>query len=327
MPITRREGGKMAKPHMPWREKNQMKITVPKGVENQGVYRNLMNQMNKLARHNRQGSFKTRDRYYQAAERFVRHVADKFRVQKLENISGKHVKDYLERMQKEGKSASTIKTDLAGIRFYHDKLDRPRYQLPTNEELKEQGMALEQRKFGGVDRTWSKNEFDGLVGKARQLGRSNIARILELGREQGLRIHETIRLDRATAEAAIRTGELIIKGKGGLIRTIPLREKSREILIESIQGIDRGEKIFVPSGEKAHEVIRSTQDFIYNHRDKYAEMNRESEITYHGLRHSYAREEYEMRIAEGKSEEEARQEVAELLGHGRDSVTRIYLSK
>jgi integrase len=317
----------MGKAHMPWREKNQAKIIVPKGVENKGIYRNLMNQVNKLARHNRQGSFKTRDRYYQAVERFVRHVADKFRVQKLENISGKHVKDYLEKMQKEGKSASTIKTDLAGIRFWHDKLDKPRYDLPTNDELKAQGVKLERRKFGGVDRTWSKNEFDGLVGKARELGRHNIARILELGRHQGLRIHETIRLDRSTAEIAIRTGELIVKGKGGLVRTVPVSDRGREILTEAIQEINRGEKIFVAPTEKAHEVIKSTQDFIYNHRDKYAEMERESEITYHGARHTFAREEYEKRIAEGKSEEEARQEVAELLGHGRDSVTRIYINK
>ena len=42
----------------------------------------------------------------------------------------------------QGKSASTIKTDLSAIRFFHDKMSHPRYTLPGNEEL---GVALERR--------------------------------------------------------------------------------------------------------------------------------------------------------------------------------------
>jgi integrase/recombinase XerD len=49
--------------------------------------------------------------------------------------------------------------------------------------------------------------------------------------------------------------------------------------------------------------------------------------TFHGLRHAYAREQYHERIDKGMSAREARQEVAELLGHGRDDVTRVYLGK
>ena len=106
-----------------------------KSIQNLGLYLTLVGQLDKLARHNRQGSFRTKERYYEAFKRFCAFLADEFHLQKLENISGKHLVRYVLWMQESGKSASTIKTDLAAIRFFHDKMSRPKYRLPTNEEL------------------------------------------------------------------------------------------------------------------------------------------------------------------------------------------------
>ena len=78
-----------------------------------------------------------------------------YHLQKLENISGRHLTAYVLQMQEDGKSPSTIKTDLAAIRFFHDKMSRPKYRLPSNDEL---AVELERRCFGGVDRTVPINE-------------------------------------------------------------------------------------------------------------------------------------------------------------------------
>ena len=121
-----------------------------------GIYHTLVTQLDKLARHNRQGSFRTKDRYYEAVKRFCAYLAIHYHLQKLENISGKHLVSYVLYLQEQGKSASTIKTDLSAIRFFHDKMSRPRYTLPSNEEL---GVALERRRFGQQDRTWTNSEF------------------------------------------------------------------------------------------------------------------------------------------------------------------------
>jgi integrase/recombinase XerD len=318
----------MAKGHMAWRERDQNKIHIPDGVRNGGAYKNLMNQLNKMARHNRQGSFETKDRYYEAVDRFVRHLADQFNLQKFNNVSGKHLSSYVEYMQEQGLAASTIKTDLSAIRFFHDKCEKVRHLLPDNKTLKEEyKVDLERRAFGGVDRTWSDKEFKGIINHAKTLDRRDIADMIELARYQGLRVHETVRLDRAGTELALRSGLLIVKGKGGLLRSIPVRKEARSILERVKDRVGRGEKLFVPKGKGAHEIIHSVQSFIENHRDKFAEEDRESNLTYHGLRHSYAREEYDKRIAIGMDEKRARLEVAKLLGHGRDSVTRIYLGK
>ncbi len=87
-----------------------------------GIYHTLVTQLDKLARHNRQGSFRTKDRYYEADKRFCAYLAVHYHLQKLENISGKHLVSYVLYLQEQGKSASTIKTDLSAIRFFHDKM-------------------------------------------------------------------------------------------------------------------------------------------------------------------------------------------------------------
>ena len=91
-----------------------------------GIYHTLVTQLDKLARHNRQGSFRTKDRYYKAVKRFCAYLATYYQLQKLENISGKHLASYVLYLQAQGKSASTIKTDLSAIRFFHDKMSQPR---------------------------------------------------------------------------------------------------------------------------------------------------------------------------------------------------------
>lgn len=121
-------------------------------IQSKGIFLSLVAQLDKLARHNRQGSFRTKARYYEACKRFCAYLAAEYHLQKLENISGKHLVSYVLYLQDTGKSASTVKTDLAAIRFFHDKMSHPKYTLPTNSEL---GVGLERRRFGQLDRTWS----------------------------------------------------------------------------------------------------------------------------------------------------------------------------
>ena len=84
-------------------------------MKNQNLYFTLEAQLNKLARHNRQGSYRTKERYYMAMKRFCHFLAENYHLQKLSNISGKHLVAYVLWMQEKGLSASTIKTDLAAI--------------------------------------------------------------------------------------------------------------------------------------------------------------------------------------------------------------------
>ncbi len=103
-----------------------------------GIYHTLVTQLDKLARHNRQGSFRTKDRYYEAVKRFCSYLAVHYHLQKLENISGKHLVSYVLYLQAQGKSASTIKTDLSATvtpsatpSHRTDALPSMGYDIPT----------------------------------------------------------------------------------------------------------------------------------------------------------------------------------------------------
>lgn len=184
-----------------------------------GIYKALIVQLDKTARYNRQGSFRTKERYYEAMKRFCRFLSDHYRLQKLANISGKHLTTYVLYMQERDKSASTIKTDLAAIRFFHDKMERTKYRLPTNDEL---SVELERRRFGQVDRTWSSREFNLFLATCMVDGREDFAAIACLTWYAGLRIHECFRIDTAIAAQAIRESAITIRGKGGKIRAVPI---------------------------------------------------------------------------------------------------------
>lgn len=174
-------------------------------------------------------------------------------------------------------------------------------------------------------------EYQGLLNIARNSKNPETADIIFLAREQGLRIHEVVRLGHSDAEKAIREDFLTVKGKGGLIRSIPLREQSRTVLQDAMKRVGRGHKLFVGDDEKAHQVIQRVQDFVRNNRQKVLDPANTRpqgvEITMHSFRHAYAKEQYDRFIQYGMSEKQARFEVSKLIGHSREDVTRIYLAE
>lgn len=81
------------------------------------------------------------------------------------------------------------------------------------------------------------------------------------------------------------------------------------------------------------------QNWIYNNRAKFEalvdqahdqlknknETTFRTKLTFHGLRHAFARERYQEFIRKGFSPQTSRKMVADQLGHGRNDVTLIYL--
>ena len=292
-------------------------------TQNFGIYQTLIAQLNKTARHNRQGSFRTKERYYEAMQRFCKFLSEEYRLQKLANINGKHLTAYVLYLQEREKSASTIKTDLAAIRFFHDKMERAKYRLPSNDEL---AVELERRRFGGVDRTWSVREFHRFLATCMADGHEDFAAISCLTWYAGLRIHECFRIDTATAEQALRENAITIKGKGGKIRTVPINESISIELKKLLAVTPRGHKLFVPDGVPTDIAIARLQQYIYQMRPQIQDEGSARPMTHHGLRHSFAARVYQESIDGGMNPFSASLRVSRLLGHERPDVTRGYLA-
>ena len=292
-------------------------------MKNPGIYQALIAQLDKTARHNRQGSFRTKERYYEAMQRFCRFLANEYHLQKLANVSGKHLVRYVEQMQMAGKAPSTIKTDLAAIRFFHDKLERTKYHLPSNDNL---AVELERRRFGQADRTWTPPEFSRLLVTALSEDRYDYILAFYLARYAGLRIHECFRIDTAIAEDALRKNAITIKGKGGKVRTVPINDAITVALREQLSRTKRGHKLLVPDDMPTDDAIYRVQKFLLDHRKELQDEGDDRPLTFHGLRHTYAAEKYQELVDGGMTELAAHFAVSQLLGHERPDVTDIYLA-
>ena len=289
----------------------------------QNHYINLLAQAEKLFRHNRQGGYKTKIRYFDAFKRFLRFTADEYHLEKLANLSGKHMEAYFVHLREKGTAASTIKTDASAIRFWHDQIPNSKYKLPTNEDLN-----LEKRRFGGVDRRWSDREFNLMIAECWNAKRDDFEACIVIARYAGLRIHEVMRIDTAIARAALKNGYIRIKGKGGKIRDIPINDTIRIEFKKFLKLTPPGQKLFVPKMKTTHSVITELEKFILKNRKNVQppDSDQNFPITFHGLRHTYATEQYLALLAQNHSESDAKKKVSELLGHNRPNIVSLYLA-
>ena len=169
--------------------------------------------------------------------------------------------------------------------------------------------------------------------------------MLDLQRSLGLRFEESSKLDagRALSEAQ-KTGQVSISAgtKGGLERTVPASP-------EAIAALERAAAIHC----KDRSMIPASDSYRDFQQMAYRELREAGGNGFHGERHAFAQERYEALtgapapVVEGWSREErferladslgvstdeakaidqdARQQVAQELGHGRVEVTNAYL--
>ncbi len=288
-------------------------------MKQQNRYQNLLVQFDRIFLHTRQGSFKTKARYAEAFRRFLAFLAENYRLERIANIAPKHLYAYVDSLTEKGRSPAYLKTELSAIRFFHDQIPNARFRLPDNSQF-----DLARRRFGGVDRTWSSREFNLFLARALSTGHEDYAAVFCLARYAGLRIHECFRLDMAVAGHALKTGMLTVKGKGGLVREVAVNKSIRVELEKFYIRTPRGQKLFVAPEDATHLAIHRLENFICYHKAAIQDEGSARPLTFHGLRHTYAAEQYEKFLGMGLSEYDARKRVAKLLGHGRDDVTRIY---
>lgn len=313
---------------------------VDQKIEN--ITSNLVIQIEKILDHCNEKSFKTRYRYFEATERFCSFLASEFRLQKFENVKSKHLVAYVEHMKEHGYSASTIKTDLSGIHFFH------LHSNSKNILISNSDLNLDKRKIGNEDRAWTQTEIEKASTLAKQMGRLDIFHAIKLSVSFGLRLEEVCKCQVLHLKQALENSELYVKGKNGQVRYIPITDLEQISVIrnaiEYANSLKRrgSDKVLVEAVKHGTlSAKRSIQNWITNHRGKFENNNRWSDndqrnkiglkarrtsVSFHGLRHSYSQKRYREEILD-RSERDARKRVSEELGHHRESVVKIYLDK
>lgn len=303
---------------------------------NEGLYKNLVNQVESIYRHTNEKSHASRARYLEATKRFCRFLADNFRLQNFKNVDNRHFTAYVEYL-KEHNAAGTIQSDLSGIRFFH------RHSGSKNTLVKNNQLNLPQRAVGKKDRAWLTEEISKAHDLAVAMGRQDVVTAIDFISAFGLRLEEMCTLRVEYLMSALKTGQLVIpRGKGGQRRALSLDESQRALIkkyLDYAKAAGRYPGDYLISSSEKHGVLnekRSLQNWLSYHREKFVVKNRtelkekgkkekHDTISWHGLRHAYAQRKFEE--AKKETPGKAKKVVSENLGHHRESVTDIYLAE
>lgn len=190
-------------------------------------------------------------------------------------------------------------------------------------ELEAENVGLMEGSTWSAD-AWTDEEFDLMRTYALTAGREDYITILYLVRYAGLSLDECFSIDMRTAEKAAKEKELTIRGENGQERVIPLHQLVYQRIGWMVCRTQ--DRLFVLRSQTVQEAKAAFKAFF----DCYSKMARRitnpRPLTFDGLRHTYAAEQYQGFITAGKTPYEARKAVSRLLGHGRDDVTKIYLA-
>lgn len=303
----------------------------------------LGRQLQKYIQRWNQKSINTRYRYAEACSRWVKFAGrgqpGQPGLQKIQNISDRHLEKYAQHLQSQGRSDKYIKNEMSALRYMHTNLPNARHELGDAKKInKEAGLGSTPNFKKGVEyanHAWTQGELDRFADHARSNVNSpnKLDNMMLSTREMGCRLEEIATLRRDQIESAFKTGKLhLVNTKGGRPRDVPLTDVSRRLFKEAIQDVSRGDYVYIPKNMPVHSYIKSVKDYIDNHRDKIQDPTRvgnpsRAELHYHGIRHQYAQEKYAELRNQGMTDREARLEVAQLLGHGRIDVTYVYIPR
>jgi len=188
--------------------------------------------------------------------------------------------------------------------------------------VKQSEFGLSRGSFQYVDRSVSKNTHEAflsfLSSQNNDIKAQALTHSVELQREFGLRLRESLAIKQETIRDALRTNVLHLTGQDGTknsrSRDIPVKtEKQIEALTSALNfQKENNLRSLIPQ-----ETLKQQYSFAKNMQDSFNKSNSDSGyFHYHGERHAYAQQ----RISEGAD----RLTVSNELGHNRQEVTKIY---
>jgi site-specific recombinase XerD len=179
--------------------------------------------------------------------------------------------------------------------------------------------GLSRGSFQFVDRAVSQEtheRFLNFLSEKQDIRAQALTHSVELQREFGLRLRESLAIKASTIERALETGVLHLTRqdctKNGREREIPIRnEEQREALERALEFMKENNLFSLCPTEH----LREQYNYAYNVAKEFNQEHKEN-FHYHGERHAFAQE----FIKEGVD----RQTLSEWLGHGREEITKVY---
>jgi site-specific recombinase XerD len=293
-------------------------VTVPK-VDFQTSFRNA-HQSSYLARDiasffNRGSSLENR------IESVLNHLREWTSTKSLKQLDNQRIEAFVSTLQEKvalGElSRKTAENYLSAlnrvIEYANFRLDKGLETISPRE------MGLSRGSFQYVDRAISQEthqKFLSFLSTKEDTKAQALAYSVELQREFGLRLRESIAIKESTIERALETGILHLGRedctKNAREREIPIRnEEQREVLEKTLEFMKENNLFSLAPSE----TLREQYNYAYEAKKEFEAMTGEK-FNYHGERHAFAQECLKEGIDRGT--------VSSWLGHNREEITKTY---
>lgn len=258
----------------------------------------------------------------------------KFRLDDVRQFKGKHMQALVNRWVSEGLSSSVIQNRISIFRVFCEWIGKHGMILPSIHYVTDP-KRVTRSSIATSDKSWSARGIDpvAVMERVRQI-EPWVAMVLILQWTFGLRVRESVMFRPWLAD--LETLVDVTRGtKGGRQRIVKITDLRQRAALDEAKAFVSG-----ADGSIAPEALslKQARNRFYAVLRK-AGVTRKNGMTAHGLRHEFAHAYFEAiagyaspvrggpKPADKAVERHARLEVAESLGHSRESITTHYLGR
>jgi site-specific recombinase XerC len=287
--------------------------------------KDLNYQLMKLCRANRDGSFSTRATRSRILDLIANQLQELgYQHMQAKSLKPKHIDALVSLWKDQSIGVGTFKNRLSALRWWANKVGKADIVARDNKAY-----DIGIRRYVG-EQSKAKLLDDKQLEK---ISDEHVRLSLRLQSAFGLRREEAIKF---SPNYAIKDDHLKLKAswtKGGRARTVPIRTDEQRKLLEEVSKLAKGGALIPPERNYVEQ------------RNRYDRRVRDAGIKNpHGLRHAYALRRYEeltgwkapfaggpasksLSIEQRARDKGARETIAEELGHSREEISRVYLSR
>lgn len=255
-----------------------------------------------------------------------------YKLDDVRSFRGKHMEVLAREWETKGLSPSTIQNNISVFRTFAGWIGKEG-MVEGAEKYVSPG-AASRSSINREDRSWQAHGVD-LKAKIEEVSAKDARVGLQLALQAafGLRARESMQLRPYVADKGSYLA-LTVGTKGGRDRVVPVDTPEKRALVDRAKTFAASRLASVSDPAKTLAQVKNR----YYHVLRSCGIARKEGITGHGLRHGYANDRYRQvsgaaspvrggQPQDRDADKAARLEVAEELGHSRDSVTTYYLGR
>ncbi len=257
-------------------------------------------------------SYRTADQYRDIAKEALKYVKEQFGIKDIEKLSSEHIQAYLENKIADGIKYSTFQNYAAALEKLEVALNEYAKSHNTDREYHFDLSSVREQAREVLERTQTTRAYENPKALIENIQNSDYKIIAQAQYEGGFRISELNHMSKENFKD--NNTFQVISGKGGKDREVPLSSQTYKTL-----------KSLLNKADPADGKYKFDMNDYRNTLKEAAQASNQEYTGSHGLRWNFAQEKFSELQQQGKTYEQALQEVSYLLGHERADITEHYL--